>query len=99
MTANMPTITMYGPRTTSDSEPAGAACARERMNIDPRIGVITAPTALNDCATFNRCSEVPGGPRNVTYGFADTSRNDCPHAITKSPSRNTAYIRTEAAGI
>src|SRR4051812_17879751 len=58
-----------------------------------------APTELNDCARFRRRSELSGGPRVVTYGFAATSRTPCPHAITKSANRKNPYKRTDAAGI
>ena len=38
----------------------------ERINAAPMNGVTTAPTALNDCARFNRRSELSAGPRSVT---------------------------------
>jgi len=38
----------------------------ERIKAEPMNGVTTAPTALNDCARFNRRSELSAGPSSVT---------------------------------
>src|SRR5580704_3231376 len=79
-------------------------CAREystpeRMKAAPKIGVTTAPTELKDCARFKRRSELSGGPRIVTYGFAATSSTPCPHAMTKSANRKKPYSLIDAAGM
>src|ERR1700689_1979806 len=68
------------------------------MNAAPRVGTKTAPMELNDCARFRRRSELSGGPRTVTYGFAPTSRKDCPEDMTKRARRKNQYAREVAAG-
>src|SRR5436190_2167351 len=57
---------------------AGVCSMPERMNREPSKATNTAPMALNDWARFSRLSELCSGPSVVTYGFAATSRNDCP---------------------
>src|ERR1700721_2921014 len=79
-------------------------CAREystpeRMKAAPKIGVTTAPTELKDWAKFKRRSELSGGPRIVTYGFAATSRTPWPHAMTNSANKKNPYSLTDAAGM
>src|SRR5579883_191857 len=97
MMRKIPTMRRYGRRTTSVSE--CAECARERMRAEPKMGVTTAPTALKDWARFRRRSADDGGPRKVTYGFEETSRNDCPQAMIKSASRKNQYVPAAAAGM
>src|SRR5215470_19120690 len=103
---------MYGPRTVFVSEAmyarscsalmaarcVGVYSTPERTNAAPSVGTSAAPTALKDCAKFSRRSELSVGPSTVTYGFAPTSRNDCPHDITNNAKRKKLYVRELAAG-
>jgi hypothetical protein len=67
--------------------------------LPPISGATNAPTPLNDCAKFNRCSEVSFGPNIEMYGLATVSRKVAPEASINNAARNKPNVLPDAAGI